>query len=330
VPGAVTAFNADLNNRQLHQDEYDLARRYRRLIAQRLSQLEGRTVTEQEAEGRIVRQMQRNVDYQTAFNDGFLIDQNIVSLMGCQALKCNYSQADYFDTTVNAQYIPANRAAYNAALMQSQRGVSPQQLLARAQLSNTALGVLSGAYGAAESAYILLTGKSFAGEDESRWLAAAGVALLGAPRTVGKLYQLTHTDEFGKMLAVNAHLLNPSWVNAAGELTWINPLTNAIEAIPAGSRVHVDHILPKNFIERMPGFNDLTTEQKLKILNDPANLQPMLCSANCSKGARVEIDSGSGWATWVGQPVSDAYRANLKIKQDEIQRRINALLGRGG
>jgi filamentous hemagglutinin len=93
--------------------------------------------------------------------------------------------------------------------------------------------------------------------------------------------------------------------------------------------VHVGPILPRKHIETLPGFNDLTTEQKLKILNDPANLQPMLCSANCSKGARVEISGSDGWATWVGQPVSADYRQYLKDIQTRMQERI-ANLRNGG
>jgi filamentous hemagglutinin len=94
--------------------------------------------------------------------------------------------------------------------------------------------------------------------------------------------------------------------------------------------VHVGPILPRKHIETLPGFNELTVEQKLKILNDPANLQPMLCSANCSKGARVEIgNSGDGWASWLGQPVSDSYRQRLQVLQAAMEKKINDLKNGG-
>jgi hypothetical protein len=55
----------------------------------------------------------------------------------------------------------------------------------------------------------------------------------------------------------------------------------------------------------------------------------MLCSANCSKGARVEISGSDGWATWLGQPVSGDYKKYLSEKQAEMQAKIIKLKSGG-
>lgn len=126
--GATAALNVDANNRQLHQTEFDLAKKYRKQAATWLSKQEGRTVTPEEAEARIVRQMERGVDYETAKTDGFRTDQAIVSFMGSELPK---KDQYYYDTSYNSQYIAPNASAYNAALAQSNAGLTPQQITDR-------------------------------------------------------------------------------------------------------------------------------------------------------------------------------------------------------
>jgi hypothetical protein len=126
--GATAALNVDANNRQLHQTEFDLAKKYRKQAATWLSKQEGRTVTPEEAEARIVRQMERGVDYATAKTDGFRTDQAIVSFMGSELPK---KDQYYYDTSYNSQYIAPNASAYNAALAQSNEGLTPQQITDR-------------------------------------------------------------------------------------------------------------------------------------------------------------------------------------------------------
>jgi len=148
--GAGTALVVDTNNRQLHQTEYDRAKKYRDQAAKWLSEKEGRTVTPEEAEARILRQMERGVDYATAKQDGFRVDEAIVSFMGAQLPK---QDQYYYDTTYNSQYIKANINAYNAAITQSTTGLTPQQVIDRNNAAGTplakagllGLGILSGA-----------------------------------------------------------------------------------------------------------------------------------------------------------------------------------------
>jgi filamentous hemagglutinin len=115
--GAATAFNSDMNNRQLHQNEYDFAKKYKKLIANKLG------ISEADAEGRIVAEMQRNSDKQTADASGGIHDYAIRSILGCQNLNCNGDKNDpnYADHNYNVQYVKPNQTAYNEG--QSQLGV---------------------------------------------------------------------------------------------------------------------------------------------------------------------------------------------------------------
>lgn len=316
--GAVAAFNADTNNRQLHPDEYARAR----LLAKKwASQLK---LSESELEARILREIQRNVDFEIAKADGFRIDEFIRSKFACIELKCDYykSNSDYYDSTVNQQFIPANLAAYRAAVAQRERGISTAERIERAQRSSLLLSVVSEVYSLAESAYILAAGKNFSGEDDSRLLASFGLVTLNVGRVGTKLYQLEHAENFGKVLVVNSYKLGGKWVDGAGSITWRNPLTNAIEAVPAGNVLTVDHVLPKNFIENMKDWNILSKTEQSALLNSVDNLQPMLKSPNCSKGCKVEVPGGSGWETWLGQPVNADYRKWLQDSQDAIRKKI--------
>jgi len=137
--GASSALNVEANNRQLHQTEYDKAKEYREQAAKWLSALEGVTVTPEQAEARIVRQMERTVDYQTAKQDGFRKDENIVSFMGDKMPK---QDSYYFDTNYNSQYIKPNQAVYNAALAQSGSGLTPQQTTDRNNAAGAPLAKL--------------------------------------------------------------------------------------------------------------------------------------------------------------------------------------------
>ena len=114
----------DANNRQLHPTEYQIARDHARLVAKKLG------ISEEEAEGRIVRQLQRNVDGATAQEDGERRDEPIISIMGCGLLKCDAKTTDphYWDTTYNAEYIKPNQSSYDKGKAQSGAGMTPQQI----------------------------------------------------------------------------------------------------------------------------------------------------------------------------------------------------------
>lgn len=68
--------------------------------------------------------MERNVDFDTAKQDNFRTDENIVSFMGSQLPK---KDQYYYDTNYNSQYIMPNQTAYDAAKAQGNKGLTPQQ-----------------------------------------------------------------------------------------------------------------------------------------------------------------------------------------------------------
>ncbi len=78
--GAVVGANVDWHNRQLHPSEYKLAEQYADIVASRLN------ISKEEALGRIIRHMQRTVDYATAKADNFRTDDAIISILGANNL----------------------------------------------------------------------------------------------------------------------------------------------------------------------------------------------------------------------------------------------------
>ncbi|WP_338862706.1 hemagglutinin repeat-containing protein [Mycetohabitans rhizoxinica] len=123
--GAQAAYNVDRFNRQLHQGEYDLAKRHAKLVAQQLK------ISEQEAEGRIVAEILRNSDQQTAEATGSKHDYEIRSIVGCQNLNCygDKKDAQYADHDYNSQYIKPNQEAYDAGQSQLGRGQTYNELV---------------------------------------------------------------------------------------------------------------------------------------------------------------------------------------------------------
>ncbi|MDR5791040.1 MULTISPECIES: hypothetical protein [Caballeronia] len=114
--GAATASSTDMLNRELHPNEYARAKKDAKIVAQQLG------ISEQEAEGRIVAEMLRNSDQQTAAASGGVHDYEVRSIIGCQNLNCNGYKNDpqYSNHDYNSQYIAGNQSAYNAG--QSQLG----------------------------------------------------------------------------------------------------------------------------------------------------------------------------------------------------------------
>ncbi|MCX4164125.1 MULTISPECIES: hypothetical protein [Paraburkholderia] len=99
----------DLYNRQLHQSEYDKARQHAKAVAKELG------ISEQDAEGRIVAEMLRNSDKQTAEASGGKHDYEIRSIVGCQNLNCDGYKDDpqYANHDFNSQYVKLNQQAYD-------------------------------------------------------------------------------------------------------------------------------------------------------------------------------------------------------------------------
>ncbi|MFA9439657.1 hypothetical protein ACDA63_08475 [Uliginosibacterium sp. sgz301328] len=123
---AGTAGMADTYNRMLHQNEYDKAKRYAKQVAEKLG------ISEQEAEERIIAEMMRNSDQQTAEATGGNIDWEIRSLIGCQNLNCDGKKDDpnYADHNFNREYIANNIDAYHAGKAQLGTGKTKAEQIA--------------------------------------------------------------------------------------------------------------------------------------------------------------------------------------------------------
>lgn len=320
--GGFVASQGDRFNRQLHPSEYSLAKRLRSLAAQFFSKRGGKVVTEEEAEGRIVRQMQRSVDYQIAQTDDFRVDELVIAFMGSYLPK---KDEHYYDPTYNSQYNSAYSLSLNKAKIQALSGLTPSQLRDRNRTSFT-IASLSSGLGFLDSLKTLTTGSNLYGDEESRWIGLLGVVTGGVGQ---KIYALGKADGVAGFISVNGQKIDKTWQDAEGNLLWRNPLTNVTEAIPAGAKVHVDHVLPKQYVkDNVLGFNELPANVQNALLNDPKNLQPMLASANCSKGCKVEFDVNGGWKTWNGEPVNGAYKEYLESVQSRALSTISEAVAR--
>ncbi|CAG9185111.1 hypothetical protein LMG23992_05442 [Cupriavidus laharis] len=122
--GAATAANVDRFNRQLHPDEYDLARKHAGIVARRLG------ITEQEAEGRIVAEILRNSDKQTAEASGGKQDWEVRSIIGCRNLNCDGYKNDpeYANHNYNSEYIKSNKATSDRGQEQIKAGWTGEEL----------------------------------------------------------------------------------------------------------------------------------------------------------------------------------------------------------
>lgn len=72
-------------------------------------------ISVKDAEGRIVAEILRNSDQQTADASGGKHDYEVRSILGCQNLNCDGYKTDpyYADHNYNSQYIAQNQAAYD-------------------------------------------------------------------------------------------------------------------------------------------------------------------------------------------------------------------------
>ncbi|WP_152601905.1 hemagglutinin repeat-containing protein [Burkholderia paludis] len=122
--GAFSGYNVDRFNRQLHPDEYARAKKDAKIVAEKLG------ISLQEAEGRIVAEILRNSDEQTAEASGGKHDWEIRSIVGCQNLNCDGYKNDsqYANHDYNSQYIKPNQDAYNAGQKQLGTGLTDAEL----------------------------------------------------------------------------------------------------------------------------------------------------------------------------------------------------------
>jgi filamentous hemagglutinin len=123
--GMASAVDVEANNAQLHQDEYDFAKKNAKLVAKKLK------IGEAETEARILAEMLRNSDKQTADATGGIHDHAIRGQVGCQNLNCDGYKNDpeYANHDYNSQFIKPNQAAYDAGQMQLGTGRTYNQLV---------------------------------------------------------------------------------------------------------------------------------------------------------------------------------------------------------
>ena len=113
------------NNRQLHQSEYDMAKKNTKLVAEKLG------ISEAEAEGRIVAEILSNSDKQTADATGGKHDYEVRSIIGCQNLNCDGYKNDpqYANNDYNKELIAPNQGAYDAGQGQLGTGKTYDELV---------------------------------------------------------------------------------------------------------------------------------------------------------------------------------------------------------
>ena len=119
VGTAAVGANVDWNNRQLHPSEYKLAEQYADIVASRLN------ISKEEALGRIIRHMQRTVDYATAKADNFRTDDAIISILGANNLP--KQDQHYTNPNYNKQYIQNYVRDFNLANKYNYFGKIPTQ-----------------------------------------------------------------------------------------------------------------------------------------------------------------------------------------------------------
>ncbi|MGU7784734.1 hemagglutinin repeat-containing protein, partial [Burkholderia sp. PU8-34] len=111
-------------NRQLHPDEYARAKKDAKIAAEKLG------ISLAQAEGRIVAEILRNSDKQTAEASGGKHDYEIRSIVGCQNLNCDGYKNDpqYANHDYNSEYIKPNQGAYDLGRQQIETGLSDAEL----------------------------------------------------------------------------------------------------------------------------------------------------------------------------------------------------------
>ncbi|MBB2919324.1 filamentous hemagglutinin [Cupriavidus alkaliphilus] len=122
--GAAMGTNVDRFNRQLHQSEYDFAKKNAKVVAQKLG------ISEREAEGRIVAEILRNSDKETADAADGKHDYEVRSIVGCLNLNCDGSKTDpnYSNPDYNSQHISGNQTAYDRGQQNIGTGLTEVEL----------------------------------------------------------------------------------------------------------------------------------------------------------------------------------------------------------
>ena len=240
---AAVGANVDWHNRQLHPSEYKLAEQYADIVASRLN------ISKEEALGRIIRHMQRTVDYATAKADNFRTDDAIISILGANNLP--KQDQHYTNPNYNKQYIQNYVRDFNLANQYNYFGKTPTQSRDYKVGVVTDIGkaALNSGIGIFESAANLATGEI----DPNSW-AYVHMERIG----------YTH-PEYGNALE-NTMTLGVAAVTAgrtgtqAGKIGTVKPSSFANESL-----------LNDHFIKHGAEFNVKNASEYLKIGQDTVN-----------------------------------------------------------
>ncbi|SHM03318.1 Protein of unknown function [Hymenobacter psychrotolerans DSM 18569] len=102
----------------------------------------------------------------------------------------------------------------------------------------------------------------------------------------------------------------------------------ALPGLTVEKKLHADHIVPMDQISRMDGFEKLTKEQQIAVLNHEKNFVGLSETANTSKAPK----SFQEWTEYKkrGIKVDDKFRkkmiAKSKVLEKDIQKRIDDLV----
>jgi len=220
--GAATAANVDRFNRQLHPDEYAMAKKEAKIVARKLG------ISEGDAEGRIVAEILRNSDKQTSDAAGGKHDYEVRSIIGCQNLNCNgyTTDANFADHNYNSQYIGTNQAAYDRGQAQSGKGQTYDDLVTSniqkdpvgatlAGAGMVGLGYLSGGTGTAAGVKMIGAGVGATANyllqaGQTNWSDVAIAAATGFLTTGSGLGSSIFTNVGGSMFGSSIKGENPN------------------------------------------------------------------------------------------------------------------------
>ncbi|WP_286467969.1 hypothetical protein [Myroides sp. DF42-4-2] len=91
----------------------------------------------------------------------------------------------------------------------------------------------------------------------------------------------------------------------------------ALPGLDITSNLHADHIVPLKKTIRMEGFEKLTKEQQLEVLNNRDNFMGLSPSANTSKGSKTYEE----WTEHKGKgiPVDPKFREEMMKREKELE-----------
>ncbi|MBC6310998.1 hypothetical protein HCJ66_15800 [Listeria sp. FSL L7-1582] len=110
-------------------------------------------------------------------------------------------------------------------------------------------------------------------------------------------------------------------VNEGVELPIADP---AIPGKEVTKRLEADHIVSMDKITRMEGFEKLTKEEQLKILNYEENFTGLSRSANASKGSK----SFEEWSIYKkeGIPIDPAFREKMIVLEKDLGIQLQSMI----